>query len=162
MTSIVTNGSLSQTQSDPRSINLASEQFPIRGVRILDFTTRVPGPLCTQVLGDLGADVIKVEPPAGDYTRRMLGEFDAVNRNKRSVVIDLSVAEGRGIAQRLAASCDVIVESYRPGVADRLGRGFRQLRRLRRGLVYCSISSFGQTGDLNQAPGHDLGFLARA
>jgi crotonobetainyl-CoA:carnitine CoA-transferase CaiB-like acyl-CoA transferase len=110
----------------------------------------------------MGADVVKVEPPGGDYTRGMSGEFDAANRNKRSLVLDLKVPAAVNVAQRLATQSDVVVETFRPGVADRLGIGPLKLRRLRSELVYCSLSSFGQRGSRNADAGHDLGFLALA
>lgn len=125
---------------------------PLEGVRVLDLTIALAGPYCTMLLGDLGADVVKVEPPEGDQSRGwgppfVEGEssyFMSVNRNKRSVVIDLKSAQGLAAARRLAASADVLVENLRPGTAGRLGLGHEELSAENPGLVYCSISGFGQ------------------
>jgi crotonobetainyl-CoA:carnitine CoA-transferase CaiB-like acyl-CoA transferase len=126
--------------------------LPLEGVRVLDFTHALAGPYATLLLGDLGADVIKVEPPEGDQSRRwgppfVSGEaayFLSVNRNKRSVVLDLKTKEGRELAVRLALASDVLVENFRPGTAARLGLGPEELRRRRPELVYASISGYGQ------------------
>jgi crotonobetainyl-CoA:carnitine CoA-transferase CaiB-like acyl-CoA transferase len=126
--------------------------LPLEGVRVLDFTHALAGPYATLLLGDLGADVIKVEPPEGDQSRRwgppfVNGEaayFLSVNRNKRSVVLDLKTEEGRQLAVRLALASDVLVENFRPGTAARLGLGPEELRRRRPELVYASISGYGQ------------------
>jgi crotonobetainyl-CoA:carnitine CoA-transferase CaiB-like acyl-CoA transferase len=133
------------------------------GIRVVDFTQFAAGPLCTMMLGDLGADVVKVEPPGGDVGRSLgppfaNGEsaiFLALNRNKRSIVIDLKTEDGRRQAQRLIATADVLVENFRPGVADRLGIGFRAMRARHPRLVYCSISAYGQSGPWSGRPGVD-------
>ena len=125
---------------------------PLEGVRVLDLTHALAGPYCTMLLGDLGADVLKLEPPEGDQARAwgppfLNGEasyFLSVNRNKRSVVLDLKSADGLAAARRLALSSDVIVENFRPGTAARLGLGAAELRRERPVLVYASISGYGQ------------------
>src|ERR687887_1334695 len=125
---------------------------PLEGVRVLDLTHALAGPYCTMLLGDLGADVLKMEPPEGDQARAwgppfLNGEasyFLSVNRNKRSVVLDLKSADGLAAARRLALSSDVIVENFRPGTAARLGLGAAELRRERPVLVYASISGYGQ------------------
>ena len=124
---------------------------PLAGMRVLDFSTVVSGPLCSQNLGDLGAEVIKVEAPAGDTARRMGPPFTAgisplfahCNRNKRSIVIDLQNDEGRQVARRLARAADVLIENFRPGVAARLGLAYEVLARENRGLVYVSVNGFG-------------------
>ena len=129
-----------------------SAPLPLEGIRVLDFTHALAGPYCTLLLGDLGADVVKVEPPEGDQSRRwgppfVNGEssyFLSVNRNKRSVVLDLKSDAGREGALRLAVASDVLVENFRPGTAARLGLGPAELRRLRPELVYASISGYGQ------------------
>lgn len=139
--------------------------LPLSGVRVLDLTRVLAGPYCTMMLGDLGADVIKVEPPGtGDETRTWGppfagGEstyFLAINRNKRSIALDLKQAPALEAARRLAASADVVVENFRPGVAERLGLGARALTEADPRLVYCSISAFGQTGPGRERPGYDL------
>ena len=129
-----------------------SAPLPLEGIRVLDFTHALAGPYCTLLLGDLGADVVKVEPPEGDQSRRwgppfVNGEssyFLSVNRNKRSVVLDLKSDAGRDRALRLALASDVLVENFRPGTAARLGLGPVELRRRRPELVYASISGYGQ------------------
>ncbi|MDR0358874.1 MAG: CoA transferase [bacterium] len=125
---------------------------PLDGVRVLDLTHALAGPYCTMLLGDLGADVLKLEPPEGDQARAwgppfLDGEasyFLSVNRNKRRLVLDLKSAEGLAAARQLALASDVVVENFRPGTAARLGLGAADLRRERPGLVYASISGYGQ------------------
>ncbi len=133
------------------------------GIRVLDVTQVMAGPFCSMVLCDMGADVIKVEPPGGDSTRRMPGaagadspSFNAVNRGKRGVVIDLKQSGGQAAVRRLALASDVLVENYRPGVLDRFGLGYEDLARERPRLVYASISGYGQTGPLAPRGGFDL------
>ena len=130
---------------------------PLEGVVVLDCTQILAGPFCTLLLGDMGADVIKVEKPNGGDDNRRMGPpfingrsaaFLAVNRNKRSVVLDLRAEEGRRVFLRLAEGADVVVENFRPGAMERLGLGYDQLGKLKPSLVYCSISGFGQTGSL--------------
>jgi crotonobetainyl-CoA:carnitine CoA-transferase CaiB-like acyl-CoA transferase len=127
---------------------------PLRGIRILDLTRILAGPFATMILGDLGAEVIKVElPDGGDETRRIVpvreGEshyFMSVNRNKKSVAIDMKKPAGRQLVLDLAAISDVVVENFRPGVAARLGVGYEQIQAVNERAVYCSLSAFGQTG----------------
>jgi crotonobetainyl-CoA:carnitine CoA-transferase CaiB-like acyl-CoA transferase len=134
---------------------------PLAGITVLDFATLLPGPYATQVLADLGADVIKVESPRGDEARRVAaGVHDVVNRNKRSVVADLKTDDGRNLCLELARESDVVVEGFRPGVAARLGIGYANIRDVRPDIVYCSVSGYGQTGPLRDRPGHDINFLA--
>ncbi|WP_258129988.1 CaiB/BaiF CoA transferase family protein [Achromobacter anxifer] len=135
----------------------------LSGMRVVDFSKVLAGPLCTQYLGDMGAEVIKVEPPGGDDTRRwppFRGEdgtvFLSANRNKRSVVLDLKSDAGREAARRLIASADIVVESYGPGVAKKLGIDYDSARELRPDIIYCSISGFGTQGPLSQAKGYDV------
>jgi len=136
---------------------------PLEGLRVLDLTRVLAGPYATQSLGDLGAEILKIEPPAGDDTRRFPpfvgGEshyFLALNRDKKSVVIDLKREEGKDLLRRLAARCDVLVENYRPGVMDRLGLGYEALSAVNPRLVYCAISGFGQTGPWRDKPSFDI------
>ena len=129
------------------------------GLRVIELCQVMAGPFCGQVLADMGADVIKVEPPeVGDQTRRSLGEhaFRAVNRNKRSITLDLKDAAGVRTLHRLVETADVVTENFRPGVADRLGAGWEALHALNPRLIYASISGFGQTGPYAQRPGFDL------
>lgn len=138
---------------------------PLAGIKVLDFSKVLAGPLCTQSLGDLGADVIKVEPLVqGDETRgwppfRRAGlgtVFLCVNRNKRSVAIDLKKPQGRDLAHALARQADVAIESFGTGVAERLGIDAATLRGLNDRLIHCSISGFGRSGPLANSPGYDV------
>jgi len=141
---------------------------PLQGLRVLDLSRLMPGPLCTMILGDLGADVIKIEQPqVGDYARSappLLGDtgsaFLMLNRNKRSITLDLKKAEAQEILRKLAARADVLVESYRPGVADGLGVGYETISQVNAQIVYCSISGFGQDGPYRDLVGHDLTYMA--
>ncbi len=136
----------------------------LEDIRIIDFTSHISGPFCTMLLGDMGADVIKIERPGkGDNTRHIRpligGEsaaFMQINRNKRSIALDLKAAADLEIALRLCDGADVVVENFRPGTLDRLGLGFEQLRTRNPRLVYCSISGFGQTGPYSERGGFDL------
>jgi crotonobetainyl-CoA:carnitine CoA-transferase CaiB-like acyl-CoA transferase len=141
----------------------AGPALPLRGLKVLDFTRVLAGPLCTMLLGDMGADVIKVEDPRhGDDTREwapFVGGwstyFLAVNRNKRSVAVDLRSPEGRAVVTDLVRSADVLVENFRPGTLARLGFGPDEARALNQRLIYCSISGYGATGPRRDLPGYD-------
>jgi CoA:oxalate CoA-transferase len=137
---------------------------PLHGLRVLDFSELLPGPFLTGCLAELGAEVLKVErPPAGDPVRRMSpGVFGAVNRGKRSALIDLKQPEGREKARALAADHDVLVESFRPGVMARLGLGYAELAAINPRLIYASLSGYGQDGPFAAVPGHDLNYLSAA
>jgi crotonobetainyl-CoA:carnitine CoA-transferase CaiB-like acyl-CoA transferase len=138
-------------------------QATLKGVRVIDFTQVAAGPTCTMMLADRGADVIKVEAPTGDLGRQLgppwqNGQsviFMALNRNKRSIVLDLKTSQGVETAKQLIAQSDILVESFRPGVMDRLGLGYDMARQLRPDLIYCSISAYGQHGASNDKPGVD-------
>jgi crotonobetainyl-CoA:carnitine CoA-transferase CaiB-like acyl-CoA transferase len=132
----------------------------LAGLRVLDLTIWRPGPYATQLLAEHGADVLKVEPPGGDPMRSMPDLFDILGAHKRSIVLDLKSDEGRARCLDLAADCDVFVESYRPGVAARLGVGYDSVAARNPTVVYCSISGFGAFGPLAQVPGHDINYLA--
>lgn len=134
----------------------------LRGLRVLDLSLWQPGHVATQLLADLGADVLKIEPPGGDRERVMPDRVANYYTHKRSLVLDLKKEEDRARLHALAAEAEVVVEGYRPGVADRLGAGYEQLRAINPALVYCSISGFGQTGPLAQAPGHEHNYQAYA
>jgi crotonobetainyl-CoA:carnitine CoA-transferase CaiB-like acyl-CoA transferase len=137
----------------------------LAGVRVLDVSRVIAGPYCTMLLADLGADVIKVERPGrGDDLREWRGRtgrpgmsavFAAVNRNKRGIVLDLQQAEGARLLRELAARSDVLVENFVPGVADRLGVGYEAVRALNPGIVFVSVSGFGQTGPYARRPGYN-------
>lgn len=143
----------------------AEKPLPLDGIRVLDVSQVMAGPFCCMLLGDLGADVIKVEPPTGDQTRssmafKLKGDdslgFLNMNRNKRSIALDLKSEEDRGIFLELARTADVIVENYRPGVVKKLGIDYETVSALNPGIIYASISGFGQTGPWSQRPGFDL------
>jgi alpha-methylacyl-CoA racemase len=151
---------------------------PLEGLRVLDLTRLLPGGFCTLLLADLGADVLKVEDTSGgDYIRWMppyyggkeqredgtaSAYFLALNRNKRSLKIDLKHPEGRDVLLRLAEDHDVLVESFRPGVMERLGLGYDALEKRNPRLVYCAISGYGQNSPLRERSGHDINYLALA
>lgn len=138
---------------------------PLEGLRVLDLTRLLPGPFCTMLLGDLGADVIKIEEPGGGDPARYsaAGLFPLINRNKRSVVLDLKSAEGHDAFLRLAHRADVLVEGFRPGVMDRLNLGYEPILKERNPrLIYASLSGYGQSGPYRDRAGHDLNYLAMA
>jgi alpha-methylacyl-CoA racemase len=149
--------------------------LPLDGVRVLDLSRLLPGPFASLLLGDFGADVIKIEDLGpGDYTRvyppyvegvdetvKSAG-FMALNRNKRSIRIDLKTPEGRDVLLRLVDDADVLLETFRPGVLDKLGVGYEALRTRNPRLVYCAISGYGRTGPAKDRAGHDLNYLSLA
>ena len=134
----------------------------LAGVRVLDFTVWRPGPYATQLIAELGADVIKVEPPGGDPMRVYPDLFASLNVNKRSVVLDLKQQDGRRQALALSADADVVIEGFRPSVAARLGIGYDDIREVQPSVIYCSISGMGQRGPLTMVPGHDINYQAWA
>lgn len=142
----------------------------LTGLTVLDLTRLLPGAFCTQMLADLGAEVIKVEEPGrGDYNREFpplnvkeSGSFLLLNRNKKSITVNLKTEEGKTVLRRLAARADILVEGFRPGVMDRLGVGYETLAAENPRLIYCAISGFGQDGPYAKTPGHDLNYMALA
>jgi crotonobetainyl-CoA:carnitine CoA-transferase CaiB-like acyl-CoA transferase len=155
------------TSSSPGASPLADA---LHGIRVLDLSRLLPGPFLTMVLADLGADVVKIEDPRlGDYMRQfppakggLSGRYLAVNRGKRSMVLDLKLPAGRDALLRMAGHADVVIESFRPGVMDKLGVGYAALAAQNPRIVMCSISGFGQTGPYVDRAGHDLGYIALA
>lgn len=137
---------------------------PLAGIRILDFSKVLAGPLCTQYLGDMGADVIKLEPCSGGDDTRMWPPFEdgdgtiflSVNRNKRSLALDLKTPEGLDICRRLTERADVVVESFGPGVAERLKVDYESLKAINPKLVYCSLSGYGTRGPMKDGKGYDV------
>jgi len=140
---------------------------PLTGIRVLDLSRLLPGPYCTSLLADLGAEVIKIETPgAGDYSRMIPtdlggdGTFQAVNRNKKSVALNYRNARGLQVLLRLASAVDVVVEGFRPGAAARWGLGYEAIRQVSPSVVYCSLSGYGQNGPYAERAGHDLNYQA--
>ena len=134
--------------------------LPLAGIKVADFSALIPGPFTTAILADLGADVVKVEPPRGDSGRSLLpAVFHAVNRNKRSIALDLKHPDAKSVIARLARWTDIVIESNRPGVTERLGIDYASLSALNPGLIYCSLSGFGQNGPGRAKPGHDIGYV---
>ena len=139
-----------------------THEEPYRGLRVLDFGQGIASPYCAMLLGVYGADVIKVEPPEGDWSRYLGTTYGShttlsavYNRGKRSLCLDMKHKDGIVVAQRLARNCDVLIEGFRPGVAARLGIGYEDLSRDNPGLVYLSVSGFGQSGPYAKRPGSD-------
>ena len=145
--------------------------LPLDNIRVLDLSRLLPGPYCTLMLADFGADVIKIEEPEiGDYARweepkvgdRGGAVFYSLNRNKRSVTLNLKTEQGKKVFLELVKTADVVVESFRPGVMDRLGLGYEKLQEINKKLIYCAITGFGQTGPYAKLPGHDMNYLSYA
>tara|TARA_R110002072_G_scaffold98493_1_gene216710 strand:+ start:2034 stop:3254 length:1221 start_codon:yes stop_codon:yes gene_type:complete len=138
-------------------------QGPLKGIRVIDITSMITGPLCSQQLGDLGADVIKIEPTHGEVARWMAppqkagltGFYTQMNRNKRSLTVDLKNPEGIAIIKKLVESADILVENFRGGVPDRLGIGYEDLRLVNDKLIFVSITGFGPTGPYSHKPAYD-------
>ena len=145
-----------------------SQKPPLEGIRVLDLSRVLVGPFCTMVLGDLGAEIIKVERPGvGDETRtwgppwineelKVSAYFASTNRNKKSITVNLATEEGRGIIYKLAKISDVVIENFRPGVAKKLGVDYETISKVNPRIVYCSISGFGQTGPYRDWPAYDI------
>ncbi len=147
-------------------------RLPLQGIRVLDLSRLLPGGFCSLLLADFGADVLKVEDTgAGDYIRWAPPYYDgahhsaksalflSLNRNKRSIRIDLKTEAGREVLLRLVGAYDVVLESFRPGVLDRLGVGYERMCEVNPGIVYCAISGYGQSGPKREASGHDMNYL---
>jgi alpha-methylacyl-CoA racemase len=153
-------------------VEAAGVSLPLEGIRVLDLSRLLPGGFCSLLLADFGAEVLKVEDTGmGDYIRwsppyvegaeqsAKSALFLALNRNKRSIRLDLKHEQGREALLRLVAEHDVVLESFRPGVLDRLGVGYERMREVNPGIVYCAISGYGQTGPKREASGHDMNYL---
>lgn len=138
----------------------------LKGIKILDLSSLLPGPLCSLFLADLGAEVIKIESPNGDFMRslEMSGErspyFSALNRNKSSIAINLKAAEGKKVFMDLAKNADVIIEGFRPGKAGVLGVGYKDIKKINPKIIYCSITGYGQKSRYKNKAGHDLNYSA--
>jgi len=142
----------------------AQTSWPLAGIRVLDLTQFLSGPYATMILGDLGAEVIKVEPPQGEATRSITPHFVgkdsvyylSINRNKRSIAIDLKKPSGRALVMKLANASDILMENFRPGVIDRLGLSYAELSKSNPGLIWASISGFGQDGPYRDYAAYDM------
>ena len=137
--------------------------LPLEGVRVLDLTNVMAGPYCTMVLGDLGAEVIKLESLDGDSTRNFEPKvndesycFAVLNRNKKSISVDMKAPEGKAIVMKLAAQADIMIENFRPGVVKKLGIGYDEVKQVNPGIIYASMSGFGQTGPYGRKGGFDI------
>ena len=146
-------------------MNNDGKRLPLAGIRVIDFSQILAGPFCTMLLADMGADVIKIEKPnGGDDTRRygppfIEGEsaaFLTLNRNKRSIVLDLKSAQGLAVAKRMLSEAEVMIHNFRPGVVDRMGLAYEDARELNPAIVYCTVSGFGTTGPYSGRAGFDL------
>jgi crotonobetainyl-CoA:carnitine CoA-transferase CaiB-like acyl-CoA transferase len=148
----------------------SAEPLPLEGAKVVDLSRLLPGPWCGQTLGDLGADVVKIEQPEiGDYGRfnppyyREGGAyFHSVNRNKRSITLDLKREEDRRVALNLLRSADIVIESYRSGVTEKLGIDYSSVAKVNPGVIYCSVTGFGCDGEFARVPGHDLSIQGAA
>ena len=137
--------------------------LPLQGVCVVDFAMFIPGPFCSAIFADLGAEVIKVEAPKGDPGRSYIPpQFRMENRNKRSIAIDLKSKGASSVIEKLIRKADVVLEGFRPGVARRLSIDYETLKKSRPDLIYCSISGYGQTGPWRERPGHDVNYVAAA
>ena len=144
--------------------------LPLEGVKILDLSTMLPGPFCSMILADFGAEVIKVEAvKGGDLFRGGVpkigdtgGAFFQVNRNKKSITLNLKSDEGKEIFYKLAKDADVVLEQYRPGVVKKLGVDYETIKAINPKIVYCSLSGYGQTGPYRLTSGHDLNYISYA
>ena len=139
----------------------------LKGIKIADFTQNLPGPYATLRLADLGAEVIKIEPPTGDHARYPLEKdqkenylFRSMNRNKKSLALNLKNEEDKEVALEIIRKSDVLIESYRPGVMERLGLGYEDIRAIHPTIIYCSLSGYGQEGSMHQLGSHDLNYMA--
>ena len=150
---------------------LKNQQYDLlKGLKVLDLSRLLPGPFCSMVLADYGAEILKIEAPGeGDYLRSWAPLVDgvsafflAVNRNKRSLTLNLKEEEGRELFKKLLLEYDVVLESFRPGVMERLGCGYQELAALKPNLIYCSISGYGQSGPQALKAGHDINYMAES
>lgn len=142
--------------------------LPLNGLKILDFSTLLPGPYATQLLSDMGADVLRIESPTRPDLLKMMppmvGKVSAahatINRNKKSLALDLKKPQAKDIIKKLLSEYDIVVEQFRPGVMSRLGLGYSEVKAINPSVIYCSITGYGQTGPLKDRAGHDINYLA--
>src|SRR5207244_6670946 len=140
----------------------AEPGLPLRGVRVVDFSMFVPGPFATAIFADLGAEVIKVEPPRGDPGRCYVPvQFDTENRNKRSLALDLKSSPSRDVVEKLVKKADIVIEGFRPGIARRLGIDYERLKTHNPDIIYCSISGYCQPGPWRERQRHSANYGAQ-
>lgn len=145
-----------QTREDKEN----GRSFPLTGIKILDLSTQVPGPYCSMLLADLGAEVIKIEnTEGGDRTRLLPHLFDGINRNKKSIALNLKSSQGKEVFYKMAEKADVVIEGFRPGVCKKLGIDYDTIKKITPGIIYCSITGYGQEGPYRDRPGHDINYL---
>jgi crotonobetainyl-CoA:carnitine CoA-transferase CaiB-like acyl-CoA transferase len=133
---------------------------PLEGIRILDLSTQIPGPYCSMLLADLGAEVIKIENiDGGDQSRILPFLFNGINRNKKSISLDLKSSDAKKIFYKMAVKADVILEGFRPGVCKKLNINYEAIKEINPQIIYCSITGYGQDGPYRDKPGHDLNYL---
>jgi crotonobetainyl-CoA:carnitine CoA-transferase CaiB-like acyl-CoA transferase len=131
----------------------------LHGIKIVDLSIQIPGPYCSMILGDLGAEVIKIEQPGiGDFARALPHLFNGINRNKKSVILELKSPKGKEILYKLVAHADIVLEGFRPGVAKKLGIDYARLKGINPRIIYCSISGYGQDGPYKNISGHDINY----
>jgi crotonobetainyl-CoA:carnitine CoA-transferase CaiB-like acyl-CoA transferase len=131
----------------------------LHGIKIVDLSIQIPGPYCSMILGDLGAEVIKIEQPGiGDFARALPNLFYGINRNKKSVILELKSSQGKEILHKLVAHADIVLEGFRPGVAEKLGIDYATLKGINPRIIYCSISGYGQDGPYKNISGHDINY----
>ena len=150
-------------------MNNFQNSLPLQGIKILDLTRLLPGPFATQYLGDLGAEILRVESPTPDLARvsppyiNGLGTFDvSLNRNKHSIVLNLKDNKGRMIFYQLVKDYDIIIEQFRPGVVKKLEIDYESIKLIKPDIIYCSLSGYGQNGPYKDKPGHDINYLSEA
>jgi len=131
----------------------------LHGIKIVDLSIQIPGPYCSMILGDLGAEVTKIEQPGiGDFARALPHLFNGINRNKKSVILELKSPKGKEILYKLVAHADIVLEGFRPGVAKKLGIDYARLKGINPRIIYCSISGYGQDGPYKNISGHDINY----
>jgi len=137
----------------------AQSPSALHGIKIVDLSIQIPGPYCSMILGDLGAEVIKIEQPGvGDFARALPHLFNGINRNKKSVILELKSPKGKEILYKLVAHADIVLEGFRPGVAKKLGVDYATLKGINPRIIYCSISGYGQDGPYKNISGHDINY----
>jgi crotonobetainyl-CoA:carnitine CoA-transferase CaiB-like acyl-CoA transferase len=137
----------------------AQSPSALHGIKIVDLSIQIPGPYCSMILADLGAEVIKIEQPGiGDFARALPHLFNGINRNKKSMILELKALKGKDILYKLAEHADIVLEGFRPGVAKKLGIDYATLKGINPRIIYCSISGYGQDGPYKNISGHDINY----